>query len=175
MTSSKKRRYDNKALHTPIQLSGLRAVPIDTEYDPLAIERTEKMDILLDAYGIAPDDPDGWYKLAYSLASDYVSGFKRAKRGRPGKWKGQMSLELYADGKMLMLEGQTARGACRILASLGRFKIRYGGESGDNLYRRYQEAPDKMYVFMRHIIEEEKANGIPFDKSTIRHFALREK
>lgn len=176
MTSSKKRPYDNKALHTPIQLSGLRAVSIGTGYDPLAIERAKKMSILLEACGIASDDPDGWYKLAYSLACDYVPGFKRAKRrGRPGKWQGQKSLDLYADVQLFISEGKTATGACQILASSGRFKKRYGGMKADSLHRRYQEALDNMHGFMRRVIEEEKANGIPFNKSEIRNFSLREK
>lgn len=180
MARSKKPRYCHEALNTPIRLSGLRAIPLSTGYDPQKLytkERAEKMDLLLEAYGIAPDDPETWRALAYLLACDYVPGFKHVtrKRGRPCKWQGRKSVELYADVKSLESEGMSVRSACRVLTTSPRFKSRYEGETDKNLRGRYAEALDKMNDFMKHFIKDRKANEAQVDQILIKRFALFEK
>jgi len=141
-----------------------------------------RLDALLEHFQIWKGDPDHMFHLACALAQVYVPGCKWAERGRKGrgkptKWRGRKSQELYADVRLLLQERpkRTLMDACRILATTARFKARYGGDTPANLYRRYQEAPQSAGpIALSPDVPAIRLNQID-DDTVIRRFALNPK
>ena len=116
--------------------------------------------------------------LALALAQDHVPGFKykdinKRGRGRPGKWKGFKSIELYADVKQLANQGHSDLNACRILAENPKYRERYEGETAENLHRRYLDRFEQMDPQLKVMSERVLDKHGP--EFFIHEYALREK
>ena len=138
---------------------------------------TSRMKSLYEFYGIQQFTPDSELSMVLALASAHVPGFQwkdplKKKGGRPSKWKGDKSAELYADVKYLESTGLSALSACHHLTTNQKYSNRYKGETKKNLYRRYQEAPSNMVSFLQTMMTIEKKKGAPFDKWMIEVYSL---
>jgi len=103
-----------------------------------------RMGALTEHFGIKKNDPNALSVLLLRLAQEHVPGFQvkkpfTKKKGRPGKWAGQRSLQLFADVRSLVKNGLNEHSACRVLANNPRYRSRYEGITQANLYRRFTE------------------------------------
>ena len=112
---SKKSRTEKSTF--PIRYTGELATPI---YEPVAggvgglggskaeaerrasAQQVLKIEKLFDWFGIDPEEPDAWVRLALKLASAHVPGMQvryafRKRRGRKPSWKDGLGIELVRD------------------------------------------------------------------------------
>ncbi len=126
--------------------------PIDTS-DLSAIrsvgpEIDTKLDLLFERFDIpCPSglgDVHSWRSLALYLAFLHVPGFKfkgrPGKRPGPTKWTRVSTTRLYADVKLKMMHGQSARQACH---NLVRSNPSYKDWKPSTLLRRYAAAEEQ--------------------------------
>ena len=134
----------------------------------------ERMTALLEHYGIDRGSPTTWSTLALVLALEHVPGCKiqqdnHRSGGRPTKWKGTKSWELYADVQVLVEEGHSEMNACRILTR----RERYKGHTKENLYARLKETDSK--GSLPGFIDKMRSEGAPVDEWLIEHFSMSPK
>ncbi len=118
-------------------------------------QRLNKLPLLFKHYGIDPKGKDCWPKLAMALAVDHVDGFRIAKRkGRKPSPKGA-EFELWAEVRLLQIEGRhSVSRACALLAE---HKRKEGKEvTGATLRRRFGAA-NKKYAKSFEDVSNEKA------------------
>lgn len=144
MTKRQKAGYCGP-LAKPIKLTGLRGVftskgELERHCSP---ERLEKLQLLLDHYGICPDDTNCWCKLAYALACRHVPGFRQVtsehRTGPKRQWWIDDWVKLLRDVERLTeRRGMSSRSACFNLVKQDDYKNR--DVTGATLYRQYQRA-----------------------------------
>jgi hypothetical protein len=98
----------------------------------------QKLEKLINEFGLSLDDPSAYMKLALSLAHRHVPGFQVTfgKRKGPGAPRRDDLFNLGVEVLRLVQEkGLSERSACLHLAGKGAFK----NDKGETLYRRYKE------------------------------------
>ena len=114
----------------------------------------EMMFDLLRHYGIGLNTSDPattWHELAFSLALDFVPGFRyeKAPRGRKKKWDDikNAKLRIAVDNYLKKRPNLNPKDACKYLAKNNMFDV----ENADSLYQRYLEAKSNpVTLFRRH-------------------------
>ena len=186
----KKNKYTgilNEPMHyysarTPIVLGGKPTAASRGQSEVKNFEQFAlRLIALFEHYDIELAEKGAYRQLAIALAADHIDGFKykdKAKRGRgrPGKWTGTKSLELYADVKLLAREGHSELNACRLLSKNPKYSGRYKSDTAANLHRRYLEAFQLTDPAIRTVFEEIKSRigQEAFDEACIHTFALGE-
>ena len=132
-------------------------------------ELFRRIEALYEHYGVERGQKGADIKLALKLAFDHVPGFQisDSQRGRPAKWKGPRSLELYADVRAVQKRsGLSISAACDWLARNHR---RYKGEKGSALNTRFYEVPKNAPLWSD--MERYREAGAPMDDILIEHFS----
>lgn len=186
------------SLRTPIQIKEVRAPTVLESAAPGFVspdlraqvlkenvhipgEWLEKMTLLLDQYSIAQDDPERWFKLAFSLALDHVEGMKVAPKrkpaGAPEEWGWQTLLRLRMEvDELRQQNGMSIADACRaILADHDRWKHYPPGCKHSTLVRRYHAAGENdAVVFFERVAQSKGENGRQFILSMMNEIVLTE-
>ncbi len=130
----------------------------DNSAKTVKIAYLRKIELLLDEYGIARDDPERWLLLAFELARDFVPGFaidNRKAAGRPPTWKNSLRLfYLWWDVQELRRKNNrlSVASACAALAK----QPEWGKWSKSTLRRQYEaeaEASD-FVTFATKVIDK---------------------
>lgn len=140
-------------------------------------EIVRRLAALFELCGTKLGEPDAWATVAMDLAYKHIPGFQvrsvdHRGKGRPGKWKGDRSVELFADVTALMKRGKSALNACRLLVTMDRFAVRYKGEKQKTLYRRYLEARKNFPPAIRRLVDQGEKEGAPWQSWIVRAYAL---
>ena len=126
-----------------------RDEPSEEERDEFNRTAHERMDLLLDHYGIDRSDPERWHSLAILLAVNHVPCFLKTRSGtpashRPRSWTEEVLRDLWlrVERKLDSRECDSPLQACERLASEEPFK-RFGARgkrpAPSTLLRRYRE------------------------------------
>lgn len=162
-----------KILQAPIEIAPLK-IPLvwqsgaDEEIqrqihereDFIARARLQKIQTLIDFYGVEPKSDDVWRDLCLRIAFDFISGFKiveKKKKGAKKKWDAAALYRLWYEVQEKGEDGINPHAAC---LHLGRRKpwatlirsTNKGERNQKTLYGQYQAAENSSLVrFMKNV------------------------